>query len=226
MGKTFNFYCDESTHIENDGNPYMILSYISTPYHLLRAYNKDIRAMKIKHHYIGELKWSKLSASQYPFYSELIDYFFSSELHFRAIVINKSHLNHAAFNQSHADFYDKMYYQLLNKKIHPHYHYNIYLDIKDSFSYQKADNLKSYLCRDYQSVRNLQIIRSYESELMQLTDVLMGAVNYKIRGLDKVTAKNDIIAKIEEHTQHDLLLSTSRDKDKFNLFFIDLSHGF
>ncbi|MBL1411533.1 DUF3800 domain-containing protein [Sphingobacterium faecale] len=226
MGKTFNFYCDESTHIENDGHPYMILSYVSTPYHYLKSHNQRIREMKIRHHYIGEMKWSKLSKSQYPFYSDLIDYFFSSELQFRAIIIDKAQLNHTAHNQSHNDFYDKMYYQLLNKKIHPHYDYNIYLDIKDTHSYEKAKSLKSYLCRDYQSVRNLQIIRSYESELMQLTDVLMGALNYKIRGLNRVTAKNNIIAKIEKHTQHNLTRSTSRDEDKFNLFFIDLSHGF
>lgn len=30
--KTYNIYCDESTHLENDGQPYMIYGYVSIPY--------------------------------------------------------------------------------------------------------------------------------------------------------------------------------------------------
>ncbi len=220
---TFNIYCDESTHIENDGHRYMILSYISTPHHLLKLHNKNIREMKIDHFYRGEMKWSSMSKSQYPFYNELIDYFFSSkDLRFRAIIIDKHQLNHPAFNQDHHDFYDKMYYQLLNKKIEPDNTYNIYVDIKDSYSYLKAKSLKVYLERDYQNIRNLQVIRSYESELMQLTDVLMGAINYKIRGLNKVTAKNNIVDKIEKFISQPLSQKTWPSEKKFNLFYINL----
>lgn len=224
--KTFNFYCDESTHLENDHQPYMIIGYVSTPYNLLKMHNQSLRELKSKHFLKGELKWSALSKSQYPFYNDLIDYFFSnSSLEFRAIIIDKKQINHAAFNQSHDDFYDKMYYQLLNKKIHPAYQYNIYMDIKDTYSYQKAKNLKRYLERDYYNVRNLQVIKSYESELMQLADVLIGALNYKLRGLDSVTSKNNIIEKIEKHCGRSLSQSTFKDENKFNLFYIDLKYG-
>ncbi|WP_163409121.1 DUF3800 domain-containing protein [Flavobacterium ajazii] len=226
MKRTYNIYCDESTHIENDGQPYMILAYISTPYHLLKMHNKNIRDMKIEHFYRGEMKWSSISKSQYPFYNKLIDYFFSNdELNFRAIIIDKSQLNHKAFNQDHNTFYDKMYYQLLNKKIDPNCNYNIYLDIKDTNSYIKARSLKKYLERDYNNIRNLQIIRSYESELMQLSDVLMGAINYKLRGLNKVTAKNNIIDKIEKLRCKPLTMRNKETEKKFNLFFIDLKNG-
>lgn len=222
MTKTYNFYCDESTHIENDGHPFMLLSFVSTPYHQLKMHNENIREIKLKHFYKGEMKWSSISKSQYPFYNNLIEYFFATDLQFRAIVIDKSQLNHQAHNQNHDAFYDKMYYQLLNKKILPEDFYNIYIDIKDTHSYKKAKNLKKYLERDYQNIRNLQIIRSYESELMQLTDVLMGAINYKLRGLNKVTAKNNIIDKIERHCGKPITQKTTRDEKKFNLFFIDL----
>jgi hypothetical protein len=225
MNKTYNLYCDESTHIEHDNQPYMVLSYISTPYHLLKMHNENIRKIKLKHFYKGEMKWSSMSKSQYPFYNELIDYFFSNDLNFRAIVIDKSKLNHGAFNQSHHDFYDKMYYQLLNKKIEIGNAYNIYIDIKDTHSYLKARNLKTYLERDYNNIRTLQVIRSYESELMQLTDVLMGAINYKLRGMNKVTAKNNIIEKIERYCNKPLTRQTDRSENKFNLFFIDLKNG-
>lgn len=224
--KTFNFYCDESTHLESDGQPYMVIGYVSAPFHLLKMHNKNIREMKIKHFVKGEVKWSALSKSRYPFYNELIDYFFSnSSLEFRAIIIDKSQMNHFAFSQTHDDFYDKMYYQLLNKKIHPEYTYNIYLDIKDVYSYKKAKSLKSYLERDYKNIRNLQVIKSYESELMQLADVLIGALNYKLRGLNRVTAKNNIIEKIEKHCGRPLTQRTPKDENKFNLFYIELQNA-
>ena len=195
MQKTFNFYCDESTHIENDGQPYMLLSYVATPYNQLRMHNQYIRKLKKDHFFNGEIKWSNLSKSQYPFYNALIEYFFATDLQFRCIIINKEKMRHQEFNQTHDEFYDKMYYQLLNKKIEPNNIYNIYIDIKDSHSYRKAANLKTYLERDYQNIRNLQVIRSYESELLQLSDVIMGAINYKLRGLNKVTSKNKLIEK-------------------------------
>lgn len=222
MNKTYNIYCDESTHIENDKQPYMILSYISTPYHLLKIHNKNIRKLKIEHFYRGEMKWSSLSKSQFAFYEAIIKYFFENDLKFRAIVINKSKLDHKAYNQSHSEFYDKMYYQLLYKKIDPENNYNIYIDIKDTYSYLKARSLKTYLEKKHNKIRTLQIIRSYESELMQLTDVLMGAINYKLRGLDKVIAKNDLIYQIENRYGKSITVQTKPEEEKFNLFFIDL----
>lgn len=222
MSKTFNFYCDESTHIENDKHPYMLLSYVSTPYNQLRLHNNYIRKLKIKHHYKGEMKWSSLSKSQYNFYNEVIDYFFATDLEYRAIIIDKSQLKHKDFNQTHDDFYDKMYFQLLSKKIFPENNYNIYIDIKDTHSYKKAKSLKTYLERDYQNIRNLQVIRSFESELMQLADIIMGAINYKLRKLNKVTAKNNIIERIEKNYGEPITISSAKDEKKFNLFFIDL----
>lgn len=220
--KTFNFYCDESTHIENDGQPFMILSYVSCAINQIEIHSKTIRSLKIKHFFQGEMKWSSLSKSQYPFYNDIIKYFFATDLEFRAIIIDKSQLKHHDFNQSHHDFYDKMYYQLLSKKIFPENFYNIYIDRKDTQSFRKAKSLKKYLERDYFNIRNLQDIQSFESELMQLTDVIMGAINYKLRGLDKVTAKNNIIKEIEKNCKNPLTQPTSKSEKKFNLFFIDL----
>lgn len=220
--KTFNFYCDESCHLEHDNFPYMLISYVSCAYNQLKIHSKNIRSLKEKYFFKGEMKWSALSKSQYPFYNEIIEYFFATDLQFRAIVIDKSQIRNQDFNQSHNDFYDKMYYQLLIKKISSDNNYNIYLDIKDTRSYEKAKRLKAFLNMNYVSVRNLQIIRSYESELMQLTDVLMGAIGYYLRGENKVIAKNKIIEKIQSHCPFPITQSTPRNSKKFNLFFIDL----
>jgi hypothetical protein len=115
-----------------------------------------------------------------------------------------------------------MYFQLLSKKISPDSYYNIYLDRKDTHSFRKAANLKKYLERDYFNIKTLQDIQSFESELMQLADILMGAINYKLRKLDKVTSKNKIIEKIESKRCKPLTEHTLMAENKFNLFYIDL----
>jgi len=58
--------------------------------------------------------------------------------------------------------------------------------------------------------------------LMQLTDVLMGAMSYHLRNNKKVIAKNKIIDKIQAHCPLPISRSTPLYDDKFNLFYIDL----
>lgn len=222
MSKTFNFYCDESCHLENDNMPFMLIGYVSCAYNQVKLHSDNIRQLKAKHNVFYETKWSGLSKSAYPLYNDLIDYFFATDLQYRAIVIDKNQLNHEAFQQNHDDFYYKMYFQLLSKKLNPECNHNIYLDIKDTRSAKKVNGLKKFLNANFVSVRNLQNIRSHESELMQLTDIITGALSYHLRGLNKVIAKNKIIEKIQQHSNHPLSHSTDKDQPKFNLFFIDL----
>jgi len=222
MNKTFNFYCDESCHLENDHQPFMLIGYVSCAINQVQLHSKNIRQLKAEHHVFYETKWSGLSKAAYPLYNDLIDYFFATDLQYRAIVIDKSQLKHEEYNQDHDDFYYKMYYQLLSKKLVPEHNYNIYLDIKDTRSAKKVNGLKNFLNNNFIAVRNLQNIRSHESELMQLTDIITGALSYHLRGLNQVIAKNKIIEKIQLHSKQPLGHSTPKDHQKFNLFFIDL----
>lgn len=221
MSKTFNLYCDESTHIPEDGKPYMIISYVSCPYPHMKIHMEHFKLLRDKHKFKGELKWSNISKSQYEFYSDVIDYFFSTDLSFRAVIVDKSKIDENRKGYTHSDFYFLMYYQLIYHKLNPDYKYNIYLDIKDTCSQKKLAKLGTMLNKN-NNIRNLQFIKSYESYLMQLTDVLMGAINYHIRGLNKVTAKMNIIEKIKFYSNLDLTRSTAKYEKKMNLFYINL----
>ena len=221
--KTFNLYCDESCHLENDGKPYMLLGYVNCAYPQVRLHTDHIKELKKQHRYAGEIKWTKVSHKQYGFYADLIDYFFATELSFRAVVVPKNRINNASFEQTYDTFYYKMYWQLLHHKMSMENNYNIYLDVKDTLSAKKVGILKEILRIDYSAIRNLQNIRSHESMLMQLADVLMGAIAYLNNQPDgKVKAKTRLIEKISAHSSHPLTHSTRKDLDKFNLFFIEL----
>lgn len=221
MNKTFNLYCDESTHLQNDGQPYMIISYVGCPYNQLKHHKQNIKLLRAKHKFGGEIKWSSISGSQYHFYNDLVEYFFSGELAFRAVIVDKNQIDENRPEFTYGDFYFRMYYQLLHHKIDLENNYNIYLDVKDTISDKKLTRLKDML-RHNASLRSFQFIKSHESSLMQIADLLMGAINYKLRGLNKVTAKNKIVEKIEAYCKKPINRATSKSEQKFNLFYIDL----
>ena len=97
----YNIYCDESCHLEHDNQRYMILGGIICPKKLRNKVKNDISEIKSKYNIKknAEIKWNKVSPSKINYYKELIDYFFGNdELRFRALIIDKTQLNHGEFN--------------------------------------------------------------------------------------------------------------------------------
>jgi hypothetical protein len=221
MSKTFNIYCDESCHIENDHKKFMFLGSVSSAYNQVKLHTENINDLKKKHNFYAEIKWSKVSKSKLRFYLDLVDYFFATDLQFRTVGVEKSKINNDAFNQNYDDFYYKMYYYLLNHNLSSLYKYNVYLDIKDTLSAYKVNKLKDILNTKFGVFRNVQNIRSHESIIMQMADFLMGAISYLHNDdYQQNKAKVQIIKKIQQHCNEDLR-NTNYSK-KMNLFFIEL----
>lgn len=223
MNKTFNIYCDESCHIENDHKKYMLLGCVSVAYNQLKRHTERIIDIKKKHNFYGEIKWTGVSSSKYLFYKDLLDYFFDTDIRFRAVVVDKTKIKNDVFGQDFDTFYYKMYYQLLIHRKNTEYSYNVYLDIKDTLSSNKVNKLKEILNTKYGVFRNVQNIHSKESIMMQLADFLMGAISYELNKDEKtVSAKRQIIEKIKQHSKQNLCESSNYTEKKLNLFFIEL----
>ena len=226
MSKTFNLYCDESTHLIHDGHPYMLLSYISIAYPQIRLAKEEIKAIKRKFNYTEELKWTNVHSATYKVYAELVDWFFMNDLEFRAVVVNKSQIDEKRADYSFNDFYFRMYFQLLHTKVDFQNRYNVFLDIKDTCSGEKLEKMKKIMSYN-SSIGTLQFIPSRESVFIQLADVLMGAINYNLR-IQKGDVKGNVIAKlkliekIKRHSNISLNTTTPLSRNKFNLFFITL----
>lgn len=226
MSKTFNLYCDESTHLIHDGHPYMLLSYISIAYPQIRLAKEEIKAIKRKFNYTEELKWTNVHSATYKVYAELVDWFFMNDLEFRAVVVDKSQIDEKRADYSFNDFYFRMYFQLLHTKVDFQNRYNVFLDIKDTCSGEKLEKMKKIMSYN-SSIGTLQFIPSRESVFIQLADVLMGAINYNLR-IQKGDVKGNVIAKlkliekIKRHSNISLNTTTSLSRNKFNLFFITL----
>lgn len=227
MADLYNIYCDESTHLEADGQPYMLYGYIKLAYPAKREIDEQIKRIKKEHSYTGELKWINISNKTLPLYVDIINLFFGSEyLQFRTVVVDKSQIDNSRPEYTFNDFYFRMYYQLIHQKIDLENNYNIYFDIKDTNSQKKLHKLRDIL-KYNASIRNFQFIRSNESHYMQIADILMGAVNYNLRikknhiAGSKI-AKMKILELIKRKSGLNLDCTTYKEQEKFNLFFIRL----
>jgi hypothetical protein len=227
MSEKINIYCDESCHLEHDRQPVMLFGAIWCPESHVKHNIHAIKALKEEYRARGEIKWTKVSFSRCSFFLKVVDLFFStSDLNFRCLVINnKKGLDHSYYNKGdHDSFYYKMYFYILRNIISIENRYNIYLDIKDTRSQLKINKLRDVLCNnigdfDRKVILNIQHIRSKESELLQLADLLMGAVSYVNRNLSSSESKGSVAKRIRQRSGLDLQDSTPPWEDKFNLFF-------
>ena len=226
MSQIYNIYCDESCHLENDQHKTMVLGGIWCPLEKRQVVTKRIREIKEKHKLNKkfEIKWTKVSPAKLDFYLDIIDYFFDDDdLHFRCLVASKRILDHKRFNQSHDDWYYKIYFDMLKAILNPNDKYRIYLDIKDTKSAVKIDRLHLILCNnlydfDRKIIEKVQSVRYHEIEIMQITDLLIGAMCHLHRNINSSDAKRKIIQKIQKRSNYSLEKSTLYQEDKFNIF--------
>ena len=220
----YNIYCDESCHLLNDNNKVFILGATWIEKDKAQEVFEQLQNLKKKHNLsLGfEAKWTKVSESKIDYYSELVQFFFNNEhLHFRGVVVpDKTVLNHTSFAQDHSTWYYKMFYVLLNAIIKDNSEYNLYLDIKDTQGNEKVKELKRILnitSVEDVAVSKAQQIRSHEVELMQVTDLLAGALSYYHRELSGNKGKEKLISLIESSIGKNMFTSSAVDENKFNV---------
>ena len=225
----YNIYCDETCHLSFDNKNVMVLGAIWCQKRHAKAIAEQIRNIKRKHglnsHY--EIKWVKAaSEKKFAFYRDLLDFFFSSDcLHFRALIAHKQNLNHQKFQQTHDDWYYKMYFHLLVNILSPSSCYNIYLDIKDTRSNNKTQNLKNIIENSRYTISGdlipkIQLVRSHEIEQIQLCDLLIGCLQYRFNKPESIASagKQKILNFLVNKSQKDLLKNSFLRENKFNIF--------
>ncbi len=227
---TINIYCDESCHLENDNSNIMAIGSLWCPEEKTKQFFQEIRDIKKEHNLKKdfEIKWIKVSPAKKDFYLDIVDFFFKTpSLRFRGVLIpNKKVLNHQKHNNTHDDFYYIMYYHMVKHFLDIKNKYNIYIDIKDSKSWEKTSRLKDFLnsyvrkkgyCVRDDIIQKIQLVRSHEIELVQITDLLIGAICYQNRNLSDNSGKVEITKKIIEQTHNSLKKTSLYGEQKFNL---------
>ncbi len=226
----YNVYCDESCHLQNDNSPVMILGAMYCEKEKKQEIFEQIREIKSKYNLSTyfEIKWTKVSESKLDFYLELLDYFINNDdLFYRGLVAKgKANLNHQKYNGGDYDlWYYKMYYRMLDPIISPYDRYHIMVDIKDTRGGKRVSKLREVLCNNIYDFKKEVIgqigqINSRESEILQLADLINGALGYYHRGLcegiDCNQGKKAFVEKLQKY--YDLDSISSYSEKKFNLF--------
>jgi hypothetical protein len=238
MREIVNIYCDESCHLEHDNQKAMALGAVYCPESKKKEIFERLLELKKKHNLIPsvnnkpktnrpyfELKWSKVSWTKINYYKDVIDYFFDDDdLRFRVLVVpDKSELDYASYNHTHDTFYYKMYFSMLKTILNPEKGHHIYIDIKDTRSSEKVHKLEQVLRSDRydyakEIIKKVQQVKSHEVELLQLTDLLTGAISYANRGLSGSKAKTALIEHIRHRSKYSLTKSTLIRSEKLNIF--------
>lgn len=100
----------------------------------------------------------------------------------------------------------------------------MFLDVKDSRGGKRIRTLRNILIRKNKNkkfIGDINQVHSDTSEVLQLTDLLIGALGYYKRGLTTNEGKRKIVEKILEHTikrNIDISGTTRLGEKKFNIF--------
>ena len=228
--REFNVYCDESCHLEHDKSKAMSLGAVWCPKDRVSEVNRRLVEIKERHgiNKSAEVKWTKISPCNVSLYEDIVDYFFDDDdLHFRGLVVpDKGVLDHERFNQSHDLWYYKMYFTLLKTVFDRRSRFYVYIDIKDTHSGENARKLAEICANDaydfdHEIVRRVQPIRSEEVQLMQLVDILTGAIAFRHNNIEirpgTSMAKVRITKRIASRAGLSLMKTTLLSEKKMNL---------
>jgi hypothetical protein len=229
----FDVYCDESRpELFGSTNPeatYVVIGSVWLPTDAREPNKTAIHRLRNQHRVGGEVKWQKVSPSRLLFYRELVSLFSAeSDLRFRCIAIDRNKVDLISFHESDPElgFY-KFYYQLLHHWILDFNEYVIFCDFKVNRHRDRLHDLRR--CLGYANlsaqIATVQATRSEESVLIQLADVLTGAIASKLNQSIGVNgARAQVIRMLEEQLgKH--LGPTARSEQKFNVFKINFGGG-
>ncbi|MGB9594594.1 MAG: DUF3800 domain-containing protein [Anaerolineae bacterium] len=220
-------YADESRLKEER---YMLIGGLWVPAPAEAALRADIAKLRAESRLTAEFKWTKVSRAKLSAYQDLVGTFLKHcDAAFHCIVIDVTLLDYSTFSRGDAElgFY-KFYFQLISRKLLSGYHYLVFTDARRNRRAYRLDVLKICTNRwwakqqgipEAAPVRAVEARNSKEEDLIQLADVLLGAVGYVWNGHAESPAKVDLIGHIEQSLGGvSLGKGTPRSSCKFNIW--------
>ncbi len=221
-----NVYIDESGHTNDSNCKTMVLGALWLNVPQLSLLSDAVRTIKKKHGISShrEIKWTKVSDKKLDYYKDLVDAFFAVEqVNYRAVVIDKSIIDHEAHGNTQESFYYKMQYLLVRtiaeKRLGD---IRLFFDYKDTWSGVETTKLANYLSNTgslHNKSLRAQPLRSHEVMGLQIADLLTGAVMYANKPTKEQlsTAKKELVRYIEDGAKQKLTEGTPYGAEKVNI---------
>lgn len=181
-------YIDESSQTKNR---FLLLGGIIIARSKVDDANGRLQASRIPELPFGEMKWGKVSRAKLAAYKRFADCFFDapefSGSHFHSLIVDTHQLDHQRFNAGSKEIgFNNEIYQLSRKFaiLYPQQLFHLYPDYRDTN--QRPEDLRNILNhgrhkeRDGREwpFRRCQFRDSSKTPLLQLVDILLGAIAY------------------------------------------------
>lgn len=192
MPQHYRIFIDESRQTYDK---FMVLGGVICPYANLAAIQKELDKLRCDTNMTKEFKWTKVSRAKLDHYKMLIDAVVDSIeknlLHFKAVVFDTHEFDHKKFSNGDVEttFYKLMYQFILHK-------FGKYLEEEDFAIIHLDQRNSSYPLSKLKMILNAGIRKKYQlhgepirsldpqdskkSDLIQVADVLMGAIGFEI----------------------------------------------
>jgi len=214
--QTWACYADESSIVQDR---YTVVSGTVVRSDRLKFVLNGIDRLRKKHQMFAELKWSKVSNQKVEAYTEFVDFFFDMAakgyLAFRATTFDNHKWDHRKYNENDPDIgLSKLYYQMLLHQIVGQYGdlASLYVCLDRRRSSTSLNDLQRILNAgaakeyglDFGPVRVLVSRDSKKSDMIQLNDIILGAVaaykNQKHRNNGTRAAKRDLAIHVSQQS--------------------------
>jgi len=177
-----DIYCDESG---TDSGRYLVIGglWVKRLYHPIIL--RQLTAFRTKYELTREIKWAKISKGYFNQYKDLLDLYFNcwNRVRFYCIVVEKQKVDwHTYHHNDHELGFYKFYRLLIRYRMSGEYRYYLWADQRNNRVPNRLHTLQCYAnmdCTKHIGVSPLvhvQEINSRMSDIMQLSDVLIGAV--------------------------------------------------
>lgn len=198
MPQSYRVYIDESRQTRER---YMVLGGLITTVGEIPEIQKRVDDFRAQTGMVREFKWTKVSKAMLGHYRGLVDLLAEliaqDRVHFKAAVFDSTTFDHKQF--SHGDgektFYKLMYQFILHK-------FGKYLEEGDKAVIHLDQRTTSYSLAEFKqilnngirkkyaiqraAIRSLEPVDSKASDLIQIADVIMGALGFEMNGYHQI----------------------------------------
>lgn len=238
-----NIYVDESC---KDGIRHLILGGIAIELRHIQIVSDELLRQRDQFKTFGEVKWQKVSKAKLPFYKAYVDVFFnlstSDLLQFHALHVNTSTFNHGKWNQGSSELgFNKLIYQLLLHKFGRRYggYYRLYVFLDERTTQHTPETIRpmlnAALAKEWgipgAPFRRLTFQDSKKSEILQLNDLLIGAIGFRKNGRHQLPEASpakvelaEYIARQAVQLEHPIRVNSPKAR-RFTLWAFEFKKG-
>jgi hypothetical protein len=198
----YDLYCDESG--TDKSNFYFGAIHCSRA--RANIFDKEIQNFRARTGLIHELKWTKVSKALLAAYTEFVDIFLDDQ-YATFILSSISKGKHWRKLASSGDSrFLHAYFHFLEQAMWASARYAVFLDETSSkpykfSSFHYALNLPDIVYKRQKKVHTFKLVSSHQSNLIQLVDVLLGALTAQSEATHKIALSSHVQERINTNTK-------------------------